>query len=181
MMFFRASACRSWRGSGVVKGRWCRRETTSRKLASLVSRQNIQVSGFRKPVVDINEARSYFRQNMFRWFSSAQELGEAEYHQLADELLESLEPAFEELPGFEDFDVMYSQGVLTLDLGSHGTWVLNKQTPNRQIWWSSPLSGPKRYYYDSTDSTWKNTRDGHNLLELLNKEISSIFKTTLRL
>jgi hypothetical protein len=30
-------------------------------------------------------------------------------------------------------------GVLTLDLGQHGTYVINKQPPNKQIWLSSPL------------------------------------------
>lgn len=29
-------------------------------------------------------------------------------------------------------------GVLTLRLGSHGTYVINKQPPNKQIWFSSP-------------------------------------------
>lgn len=36
-------------------------------------------------------------------------------------------------------DVEYSQGVLTINLGQLGTFVINKQTPNRQIWLSSPL------------------------------------------
>ena len=31
------------------------------------------------------------------------------------------------------------QGVLTLRLGDKGTYVINKQTPNRQIWFSSPI------------------------------------------
>lgn len=30
-------------------------------------------------------------------------------------------------------------GVLTLKLGLHGTYVINKQPPNKQIWLSSPL------------------------------------------
>lgn len=30
-------------------------------------------------------------------------------------------------------------GVLTVKLGRHGTYVINKQTPNRQIWLSSPV------------------------------------------
>lgn len=109
------------------------------------------------------------------------ELSEAEYHDLADGFLEALEPALEELPGFEDYDVVYSQGVLTLDLGTYGTWVLNKQTPNRQIWWSSPLSGPKRYYYNRREATWKNTRDEHRLVDLLNDELRSIFGVNLQL
>ena len=30
-------------------------------------------------------------------------------------------------------------GVLTIKLGPKGTYVINKQTPNRQMWLSSPL------------------------------------------
>ena len=38
-----------------------------------------------------------------------------------------------------------ADGVLTVNLGGEqGIYVINKQTPNRQIWLSSPLSGPKR-------------------------------------
>ena len=37
------------------------------------------------------------------------------------------------------------QGVLTVRLGELGTYVINKQAPNRQLWMSSPLSGPVRY------------------------------------
>ena len=43
-----------------------------------------------------------------------------------------------------------SQGVLTLNLGSHGTYVINKQAPNKQIWMSSPLSGPVRQVHNLT-------------------------------
>ena len=35
--------------------------------------------------------------------------------------------------------------MLTVRLGELGTYVINKQTPNRQIWMSSPISGPVRY------------------------------------
>lgn len=41
--------------------------------------------------------------------------------------------------------VVSQQGVLTVRLGELGTYVINKQTPNRQIWMSSPVSGPMRY------------------------------------
>ena len=40
----------------------------------------------------------------------------------------------------------------------HGTWVINKQTPNQQVWWSSPLSGPRRYEYDEKRERWVYTR-----------------------
>jgi len=34
---------------------------------------------------------------------------------------------------------MLQQGVLTLQLGKPGTYVINKQAPNKQVWWSSPI------------------------------------------
>ena len=45
-------------------------------------------------------------------------------------------------------------GVLSIQLGEAGTYVLNIQAPNRQIWLSSPISGPARYNFDSSTRTW---------------------------
>lgn len=39
--------------------------------------------------------------------------------------------------------LIFQNEVLTLKLGSLGTYVINKQTPNRQIWMSSPV----RYWF----------------------------------
>lgn len=63
-------------------------------------------------------------------------------------------------------------GVLTVSLGQHGTYVLNKQAPNRQIWSSSPVSGPVRY--DWVDGHWVYKRDGHELFERLSNELSDL-------
>jgi len=93
---------------------------------------------------------------------------ESDYHGVADETLEGIQDAVE--MAIEDHDiggddgqelepeVVYASGVLTMGFPPHGTWVLNKQTPNRQIWWSSPISGPKRYEYDVETSEWVDTR-----------------------
>lgn len=64
-----------------------------------------------------------------------------------------------------------------------GTYVLNKQPFNRQIWLSSPISGPKRYDWvilgegqnqkaDTAAGDWIYARDGSTLNELLLKEIA---------
>jgi len=63
-------------------------------------------------------------------------------------------------------------GVLTLSLGHHGTYVLNKQAPNRQIWSSSPVSGPIRY--DWIDGNWIYKRDGSELFEQFSQELSEL-------
>lgn len=70
---------------------------------------------------------------------------------------------------------MLQDGVLTVKFGtSHGTYVINRQTPNKQIWLSSPKSGPKRY--DFINGRWIYKHDGKTLHELLNSEIAAIIK-----
>ncbi|KAI0336034.1 Frataxin [Cubamyces sp. BRFM 1775] len=97
------------------------------------------------------------------------------YHQYADAtmdtMLESLENLLDEI-GDPEHEVEYSSGVLTLKLGSKGTYVINKQPPNKQIWLSSPFSGPKRYDYVEDQDGWVYLRDGRSLSDLLNQELS---------
>ena len=101
---------------------------------------------------------------------------EAEYDIKAEHFLEDLSSTLDELDDyFEDLDIDYAQGVLTIHLGDeHGTYVLNKQRPNQQIWFSSPTSGPKRFEFNFDSSRWVSTRNGEDLLELLNTEILDI-------
>lgn len=65
-------------------------------------------------------------------------------------------------------------------MGPHGTWVLNKQTPNRQIWWSSPLSGPLRFEYDVATKMWVTTRGRRELFALLREEVKRVAGTDIR-
>lgn len=76
-------------------------------------------------------------------FSTDSSLDELSYHSIADETLDAIAELFDDLgespssPG--DFDVQLSDGVLTVNLGAgRGTYVINKQSPNKQIWLSSP-------------------------------------------
>ncbi|ODV92049.1 hypothetical protein CANCADRAFT_15315, partial [Tortispora caseinolytica NRRL Y-17796] len=98
-------------------------------------------------------------------------LSESEYHQLSGATLESICDDIEQfIETYPSIDCEYSQGILTIDLSGVGTYVVNKQPPNKQIWLSSPISGPNRY--DLINGEWKSLRDGSNLLDVLNKEIS---------
>ncbi|XP_018524883.1 frataxin, mitochondrial [Lates calcarifer] len=112
------------------------------------------------------------------------ELSEAAYEKLADETLDALADYFEDLTDEDftgaDYDVVFSSGVLTVKVGGDlGTYVINKQTPNRQIWLSSPTSGPKRY--DWTGERWVYSHDGVSLHQLLSKEFSIIFNKNMDL
>ncbi|KAJ6090407.1 Frataxin [Penicillium sp. IBT 16267x] len=110
-----------------------------------------------------------------------------EYHDYSEHyfnvLIAELEKSQEE---GSDIEAEYSAGVLNITIPAIGTYVLNKQPPNRQIWLSSPISGPKRYdwilegdrMHEKQDTRefahgqWVYLRDGSNLTELLNGEMS---------
>ncbi|XP_076673611.1 frataxin [Andrena cerasifolii] len=110
-------------------------------------------------------------------YSANQELTAVQFEKVSDETLESLTEYFDELieqtPHLLDADVSYGDGVLTVKFGNpHGTYVINRQTPNKQIWLSSPKSGPKRY--DFENGKWVYSHDGKTLHELLNNEIPAV-------
>ncbi|GAA5869366.1 hypothetical protein JCM3774_004215 [Rhodotorula dairenensis] len=110
-------------------------------------------------------------------------LSDREYHDVADRTMDRLTEYLEEtIEAIESdqaaaYDVEYSpsmcgkSGVLTVRLGDNGTYVLNKQPPNKQIWLSSPKSGPKRYDWDQDHHVWFYHRDGDLLHDLLNREL----------
>ncbi|CAI5480040.1 unnamed protein product [Closterium sp. Yama58-4] len=103
------------------------------------------------------------------------ELSENEFHRLADEALHWLHEKFDALGDevdIEGFDADLSQGVLTLRLGQHGIFVINKQAPNRQIWLSSPQSGPARFDW-LPGQGWVYRRTGTELTSLLQAELGA--------
>ncbi|KAF9213155.1 Mitochondrial chaperone Frataxin [Podila verticillata] len=103
------------------------------------------------------------------------DLSDDDYHTASDAAMDRMVEYFEdigdehEIPGY---DVEYQSGVMTLKLGDKGTYVVNKQPPNKQLWLSSPTSGPKRYDYDQEHETWFYNRDHHSLKYLLDTEIT---------
>ncbi|KUI58943.1 hypothetical protein VP1G_06163 [Cytospora mali] len=111
------------------------------------------------------------------------ELTDGEYHELADEYLEVVLAQLESIADKnESVEVEYSAGVLTVVFPGLGTYVINKQPPNKQIWLSSPLSGPKRYDYvlygegqaqkeGTATGDWVYLRDGSTLTELFLGEL----------
>ncbi|KAK3315500.1 hypothetical protein B0H66DRAFT_502391 [Apodospora peruviana] len=112
------------------------------------------------------------------------EITESGYHMVADEYLDRLVTHLEDLQDQrEDIDVEYSAGVLTVNFGPEiGTYVINKQPPNKQIWLSSPKTGPKRYDYvvlgesqndkqDTAAGEWMYLRDNSTIHQLFLEEL----------
>lgn len=104
-------------------------------------------------------------------------LQEGDFHRLADSTIHSLQEKFEDYGDSVDldgFDIDYGNDVLTVKLGELGTYVLNKQTPNRQLWLSSPVSGPSRFDWDQDTKAWIYRRNKAKLYKILEDELEQL-------
>jgi frataxin len=104
------------------------------------------------------------------------ELEMHKYHAAANRTLEHFQETLEAFvdEGDDDSDVDFSGDVLNFNVADRGTFVLNKQGPNKQIWLSSPISGPLRYDLDVEQLDWLSTRDHTPLGETLSRDISQL-------
>ncbi|CAI5759120.1 unnamed protein product [Candida verbasci] len=99
------------------------------------------------------------------------QITDSQYNQISDEYLELMSDALEDLnENYEQIESELNHGVLTITAPPNGVYVINKQPPNKQIWLSSPVSGPKRF--DLIQGEWRTLRDGSLLTKIVQEEIS---------
>ena len=128
----------------------------------------------------MNRRRNIFIENIFinRKFSFKKIDFNSVSEGSLNDLLERLESKENSLPA--TFDAEYSQGVLTLKFDPKTVYVLNKQPPTEQIWLSSPFSGPRRFEWKESDSTWRDVRNSETeLIQFLKLELSEQLKFEL--
>ncbi len=94
------------------------------------------------------------------------------FERLAEKTLQNLLETIDDALG-DLMDVDMDGGILTIELESGGQYVINKQSPNREIWMSSPLSGAKHFYFDDEKKSWVDTRNGDDFLEILSAELAN--------
>ena len=108
--------------------------------------------------------------DLSRGMAMARDMTEDEYNnianQLLDDILEKLE--FEE-DSRDSYEVNASGDGVIHVVQPAGTWVLNKQTPSRQIWLSSPLTGPT--HYKLAGDEWVCTKDDHRMVDRLREQL----------
>ncbi len=99
-------------------------------------------------------------------------MDESAFQNLADPLLARLNATLEEALG-DEADVELRGGILTIELDDGRQYVINKHAPTRQVWLSSPISGAAHFEHDAASATWRSTRGGAILTELLAAELSA--------
>lgn len=98
-------------------------------------------------------------------------LDESRFASLADPLLERIGDAVED--AMDDAEADLHAGILTLTLPGIGQYVINKHSPNREIWLSSPKSGAHHFAWKG--ERWVSTRNAEiELLGLLLAEIGVV-------
>jgi len=102
------------------------------------------------------------------------------FEDLAEKMIEFLFDAIDEAIG-DDADVDLENGILTVELEDGRQYVINKHSPNQQIWLSSPISGAAHYKYDDATTAWISTRSSDVLLDVLSAEMSQIAGVSVRL
>lgn len=103
-------------------------------------------------------------------------LTDAEYQHHSTEALDIINDeldSFFESNRIMEAEVDEDSGVMEINI-SEGTYVINKQPPTKQIWLSSPISGPKRF--DFHNGNWISLRDNLKLCDLLEEEINSVYQ-----
>ena len=95
----------------------------------------------------------------------------SQFESRADATLARLEQALEAAGG-EGLDIELVGGILTLELEDGGTYQINKHSPNREIWLSSPVSGAWHFAWNESEGGWRSTRGAERLEDLLGRELS---------
>lgn len=70
-------------------------------------------------------------------------------------------------------DISCTQSILAVKAKTH-TIVVNTQTPNRQLWYSSTVSGPQRYNW--MGEKWVNGKE-RELGQVFEEDIVAMLKT----
>jgi CyaY protein len=82
---------------------------------------------------------------------------ESEFHGAADAVLARIESSLENEEGL---DVDLESGILTVTCGDRSKVIVNRQTPNREIWVAARSGG---FHFASREGAWRDTRSGEEL------------------
>ena len=92
---------------------------------------------------------------------------ETEFHRAVDAVLARIESALEAV---DALDVDLESGVLTVECPDTSRVIVNRQTPNREIWVAARSGG---FHFAWRDGAWRDTRAGSELFESLARILAS--------
>jgi CyaY protein len=92
---------------------------------------------------------------------------ESEFHSAVDAVLARIETSVE---NSEALDVDLESGILTITCPDASRVIVNRQTPNREIWVAARSGG---FHFSARDGVWRDTRSNDELFASLTRIIES--------
>jgi CyaY protein len=94
-------------------------------------------------------------------------MNESEFHRAVDAVLARIESSLE---GEDDLDVSLESGILNVECPDGSRVIVNRQTPNREIWVAARSGG---FHFALREGEWRDTRSGDELFACLARVIDS--------
>ena len=88
---------------------------------------------------------------------------ETQFHRAVDAVLARIEAAVE---ASDELDVELEGGVLTIECPDASRIIVNRQTPNREIWVAARSGG---FHFTWREGEWRDTRGGDELFATLSR------------
>lgn len=101
---------------------------------------------------------------------------ETEFVQHTEMLFDHIEDALEE--GGWDFDCQISGNVLTIESADGTQIVVNRHTPNQELWIAAKSGG---YHFALNNNMWIATRDGSEFFDVLSQSLSAAAKEEVKI
>jgi len=94
-------------------------------------------------------------------------MNESDFHRAVDAVLARIEAGVE---ASEALDVDLESGILTVTCPDASRVIVNRQTPNREIWVAARSGG---FHFRFADGEWRDTRTGDELFASLQRIVAS--------
>ena len=94
-------------------------------------------------------------------------MNETDFHRAVDAVLSRIEAAVEES---DSLDVDLEAGILTITCRDGSRIIVNRQTPNREIWVAARSGG---FHFSWREGAWRDTRSGDELFASLARIVAS--------
>jgi CyaY protein len=92
---------------------------------------------------------------------------ESEFHGAVDAVLARIEASLE---AEEALDIDLESGILTVTCPDDSRVIVNRQTPNREIWVAARSGG---FHFTLREGLWRDTRSGDELFASLSRILAS--------
>lgn len=94
-------------------------------------------------------------------------MNESDFHRAVDAVLAQVEDAVEAVDALE---VDLEAGILTVTCPDGSRVIVNRQTPNREIWVAARSGG---FHFSQREGAWRDTRSGEELYASLARAIEA--------